>query len=70
MINTIKLHGLVVFFIKKSKRKKELTMKNKRIQLTIPSPPGALYFNRVNRQCRKVLPTLVDRIKEMFNYAG
>jgi hypothetical protein len=45
-------------------------MKNKRIQLTIPSPPGALYFNRVNRQCRKVLPTLVDRIKEMFNYAG
>ncbi len=45
-------------------------MKNKHIQLTIPSPPGALYFKRVNRQCRKVLPTLVQRIKEMFNYAG
>lgn len=45
-------------------------MKNKHIQLTIPSLPGALCFNRVNRQCRKVLPTLTERIKEMFNYGG
>lgn len=45
-------------------------MKNKHIQLTIPLPPGALYFNRVNRQYRKVLPTLTERIKEMFNYGG
>lgn len=45
-------------------------MKNKHIQLTIPSPPGALYFKRVNRQCRKILPTLTERIKDMFDYGG
>lgn len=31
-------------------------MKNKRIQLTTPSQPGAENFNRVNRQCRKCFP--------------
>jgi hypothetical protein len=59
-----------VFFIKKSKRKKEFIMKNKHIQLTIPSPPGVLYFKRVNRQCRKVLPELTRRVQEMFDYRG
>ena len=28
------------------------------------------FLNRVNRRCRKVLPTLQERIEEMFNFAG
>lgn len=42
-------------------------MKNKRIQLTTPSQPGAENFNRVNRQCRKcfpITPELHGQIKD------
>ena len=45
-------------------------MKNKHIQHTAIVASAVLDFNRVNRPCRKVLPTLKERIQEMFNYAG
>ncbi|MGB8454018.1 MAG: type II toxin-antitoxin system PemK/MazF family toxin [Anaerocolumna sp.] len=46
-------------------------MKNKRIQLTTPSQPGAENFNRVNRQCRKCNPMTqsfrqIDRPEHIF----
>jgi hypothetical protein len=44
------------FLLKNQKRKKGFILKNKRIQLTTPSQPGAENFNRVNRQCRKCFP--------------
>lgn len=28
------------------------------------------FLNRVNRRCRKILPTLTQRIKDMFDFAG
>ena len=27
-------------------------------------------FNRINRRCRKILPTLEERIIDMFDFAG
>jgi len=45
-------------------------LKNKHIQFTTFAPPTTAYFNRVNQPCRKVLPTLKQRIQEMFNYGG
>lgn len=27
-------------------------------------------FNRVNRKCRKVLPSLKEKIESMFNYTN
>ena len=45
-------------------------MKNKRIQHTAIVASAALDFNRVNRPCRKILPTLKQRIMDMFNYGN
>ena len=45
-------------------------MKNTHIQHSHSTASAAFNFNRVSRPCRKVMPTLTQRIKEMFNYAG
>ena len=45
-------------------------MKYKHIQRTAIIASAALDFNRVNRPCRKVLPTLKQRITNMFNYGS
>ena len=28
------------------------------------------FFYRVNRRCRKILPTLTQKIQDLFDYAG
>jgi hypothetical protein len=63
------LFSHVLFYIKINERKVK-TMVCKRIQSKFWRYFRRDFLNRVNRRCRKLLPTLEERIQDMFDFAG
>lgn len=63
------LFSRVLFYTKINERKVK-TMVYKMIQFKFWRYFQGDFLNRVNRRCRKILPTLQERIEEMFNFAG
>jgi hypothetical protein len=63
------LFSRVLFYTKINERKVK-TMVYKKIQSKFWRYFQGDFLNRVNRRCRKILPTLEERIIDMFDFAG
>lgn len=63
------MFGRVLFYAKITERKVK-SMVYKRIESKFWRYFHGDFLYRVNRRCRKILPTLEDRIVDMFDFAG